>query len=128
MSVDSGCFTDILGDYFGALGCFPLRIGRRLLSPPGDSRILRVSALKLTSFLTFHFYPRLQLLGPLSAHKRCQVKLGKSRGEESPGMFWGAFFPQETILAASVLVLCCVPFRGPRKGANPLTAEVKCKN
>ena len=80
---------------------------------------LPVSALKLTSFVTYHFFPGLQLPGLLSANKWCQVKLGKSRGEESPGIFWGAFFPQETFLAASVFVSLLCVLRRPKERDQP---------
>lgn len=117
------CLQWLLHGYSGRLfwgtGLFSLCFGKRLLNRPGDGRLLRASALKLTSFVTFHFFPRLQLPALLSANKRCQVKLGESRGEESPGIFWGAFFPQEAFLAASVFVSLLCALRRPKKRDQP---------
>lgn len=129
MSVYRGSFTDILGDCSGALGRFPLLWEETSKPFSGDGRLLRVSALKLNKLVTFHFFPhRLQLPGLLSANKWCQVKLGKSRGEESPGIFWGAFLPQGNIFGSlCICVSTCVLFR-PKERDLLLIAEVKSKN
>lgn len=96
-------FTSIVGDCFGALGCFSLCFARRLPSPY-YCRISPESTLKFLSFLTWSFLPRLQLLYPLQING---VKYNCFLAEnKSPGIRWCDFSSQEMVLAVFVSVVC----------------------
>lgn len=57
-------------------------------------------------------------------NKWCQVKLVKSRREESPAMIWCAFFPQEMFVTSQCLCPCCVLLRSMGRVTGVLIAEV----